>query len=70
MGSIYSVEKRAGGWVILVGEDEIMTCSRRAVAIRVIQQAGVYLRDDLQNDGSSRSPKAAASSAVAQQARH
>ena len=70
MGSIYSVEKRADGWVILVGEDEIMTCSRRAVAIRVIQQAGVYLRDDFQNDASSCSTIATSSSGVAQQARH
>jgi hypothetical protein len=41
--SIYSVEKRADGWVISAGGDEILTCSRRATAIRIIQQAGLDL---------------------------
>jgi hypothetical protein len=39
MGSIYSMTKRADGWVISVGNDELLTCSRRATAICVIRQA-------------------------------
>lgn len=39
MGSVYSMQKRADGWVISVGSDEILTCTRRTTAIRVIQQA-------------------------------
>jgi hypothetical protein len=46
MGSVYTVEKRAAGWVISAGDHEIMTCSRRATAIRIIQQADLYLRED------------------------
>ena len=48
MGSIYSMQKRADGWVISVGSDELLTCSRRATAICVIQQAahGLELPDE------------------------
>ena len=46
MGSIYTVEKRAAGWVISAGDHEILTCNRRATAIRIIQQASLYLLED------------------------
>ena len=39
MGSIYSMQKRADGWVISVDDVELMTCSRRTTAIQVIRQA-------------------------------
>jgi hypothetical protein len=39
MGSIYSMQKRADGWVISVGDSELLTCSRRTTAMRVIHHA-------------------------------
>lgn len=43
MESMYSLQQRANGWVILVGGHEILTCSQRAIAVRVIQQAAGHL---------------------------
>ena len=43
MGSIYSMQKRTDGWVISVGNDELLTCSRKTTAKRVIQHAALGL---------------------------
>lgn len=43
MGSTYSMQKRADGWVISVGDNQILKCSKRATAICVIQQAAYRL---------------------------
>jgi len=49
MGATYSLRQRADGWVISVGDKEILKCSRRTTAINVIRQAAGHL--SLPEDG-------------------
>lgn len=43
MGSNYSIQKRADGWVISAGDSQILICSKRATAMCVVQQAAHLL---------------------------
>lgn len=57
MGSTYSIQKRADGWIISVGENQILKCSKRATAIYVTQQAAHRL--GLPDEAIAPSPDAA-----------